>query len=372
MALSGQEADALFINQEYASASDKYDEALTRAKAVASKSGAAFGRLVEEGRVAMNEGDGKRAQRKFSLALMIDPTNENARRNLERAKKVETVIQLIDSAKRHEKSNNLPFALADYQEALKLDSKSDQARKGFERVKGLIAEEQFKQLMSKGFTALNENEYKVARTAFLKAKSFKPNSHEVQDALAQVDQAIRLARIETLRKKALAAEQAEDWKKALESYLAVIEIDPAIQFAVEGKVLAQERVTLDKRISFYLGKPNALESDRHLQNAILLLQEVNKIEPKGPRLTSKTERLDQLVIMAKKPVRVTLESDNLTEVAVYKVGRLGRFASRDLDLRPGTYTVVGKRDGYKDVRRQIAIRPGQKAVRVTVICREKI
>jgi tetratricopeptide (TPR) repeat protein len=201
---------------------------------------------------------------------------------------------------------------------------------------------------------------------------FKRNSSEVQDALAQVDQAIRLARIEDLRKEAVAAEQAEDWKKALESYLAVIEIDPTIQFAVQGKVLSLERVTLEKRLNFYLERPNVLESDRYLQNANLLLQEAREIAPKGPRLTSQVERLEQLVIMAKTPVKVTLESDNLTEVAVYKVGRLGRFTSRDLDLRPGTYTVVGKRNGYKDVRQQVVVKPGTKVLRVTVICKERI
>ncbi len=372
MAQSGQEADALFMSKAYASASDKYEDALSKAKALTNGREKAFRRLMREGRIAMAEGDGKRAQHKFGLALMIDPTNQLAQKNLDRAKKIEIVIRLIDSAKRHEKLNNLPFALADYQEAMKLDSESDQAREGFDRIKGLIAEEQFKQLMSSGFAALQNNEYERARETFLKAQSFKPDSIGVQDALAQVDQAIRLARIETLRKEALAAEQAEDWKKTLESYLAVIEIDPAIQFAVQGKVLSQERVKLEKRLSFYLGRPSLLESDRHLQNAILLLQEARKMEPMGPRLTSQTERLDQLVTTAQTPVRVTLESDNLTQVAVYKVGRLGSFTSRDLDLRPGTYTVVGTRNGYKDVRQQIVVKAGQKVVRVTVVCKEKI
>jgi hypothetical protein len=371
MTQSGQEADARYINKEYAPASQKYEEALSKAKALTEGSEEAFRRLMEEGRIAMAEGDGKRAQDKFRLALMIDPTNQQARQNLDRAKKIERVIQLIDSAKRHENLNNLPFSLADYQEALKLDPESDQAREGFDRIKGLIAEKQFKQLMSSGFAALQNNEYEMARKAFLEAESFKTGSIEVKDALAQVDQAIRLARIETLRKGALSAEQAENWKKALESYVSVLKIDPAIQFAVRGKRLSQERVMLEKRLNFYLERPSVLESDRHLQNATSLLEEVRKIEPKGTRLTSQIERLDQLVSTAKTPVRVTLESDNLTQVAVYKVGRLGRFTARDLDLRPGTYTVVGTRNGYKDVRQQIVVKPG-KEMHVTVVCKERI
>jgi hypothetical protein len=371
MTQSGQEADERYMNKEYASASQKYAEALSKAKALTEGSEEAFRRLMEEGRIAMAEGDGKRAQDKFRLALMIDPTNQQARQNLDRAKKIERVIQLIDSAKGHERSDNLPFALADYQEALKLDPESGQAREGFDRIKGLIAENQFKQHMSSGFAALQNNEFQMARKAFLEAESFKTGSVEVRDALAQVDQAIRLARIETLRKEALRAAQAEDWKKALESYVAVLKIDPAIQFAVQGKRLSEERVMLEKRLMFYLERPSVLESDRHLQNATSLLEEVRKIEPRGLRLTSQIERLDQLVSTAKTPVRVTLESDNLTQVAVYKVGRLGRFTARDLDLRPGTYTVVGTRNGYKDVRQQIVVKPG-KEMRITVVCKERI
>jgi hypothetical protein len=371
MTQSGQEADERYMNKEYASASQKYAEALSKAKALTEGSEEASRRLMEEGRIAMAEGDGKRAQDKFRLALMIDPTNQQARQNLDRAKKIERVIQLIDSAKGHERSDNLPFALADYQEALKLDPESGQAREGFDRIKGLIAENQFKQHMSSGFAALQNNEFQMARKAFLEAESFKTGSVEVRDALAQVDQAIRLARIETLRKEALRAAQAEDWKKALESYVAVLKIDPAIQFAVQGKRLSEERVMLEKRLMFYLERPSVLESDRHLQNATSLLEEVRKIEPRGLRLTSQIERLDQLVSTAKTPVRVTLESDNLTQVAVYKVGRLGRFTARDLDLRPGTYTVVGTRNGYKDVRQQIVVKPG-KEMRITVVCKERI
>ena len=57
---------------------------------------------------------------------------------------------------------------------------------------------------------------------------------------------------------------------------------------------------------------------------------------------------------------------------VYKVGRLGTFTERALDLHPGTYTVVGTRRGYRDVRRQLVIEPGQKPAPLEVRCEEKI
>lgn len=288
------------------------------------------------------------------------------------AKKIESVMRLIESGKRNEEQGNLSFALTDYREALESDPQSKKARMAFNRVKGLIAQDRFQQLMSRGFTALRKEEHEAARAAFLKAQSFKPDSSEVQDALAQVDQAIRLARIEALSEKALAAEKMEDWERALEAYLAVLKIDNTIQFAIWGKAASLDRIRIEKNVAFYLEKPIVLESDRHLDNAVLLLQEGSKVEPKGPRLTAQIEKLDRLVKIAQTPVRITLESDNFTEVAVYKVGRLGRFYTRELNLRPGTYTVVGTRNGYKDVRQTMVVKAGEKGLRVTSKCEERI
>jgi hypothetical protein len=115
-----------------------------------------------------------------------------------------------------------------------------------------------------------------------------------------------------------------------------------------------------------------MESNPQLQNAILAIEEAQSLQPMGPLLRQRLDELKTLVDAARTPVKVMIESDNLTEVAVYKVGKLGRFTTRELSLRPGSYTVVGSRDGYKDVRQKIIVKPRRKALRVTVICRNKV
>jgi tetratricopeptide (TPR) repeat protein len=226
--------------------------------------------------------------------------------------------------------------------------------------------------MSSGLTALSRNDYKRARSLFLQAKSFKPNSEEVNDALTQVDEAIRLSRIDDLRKKALAAEDDEDWHQSLASYQAVLDIDKSIRFAIQGKERSTQRSQLEKHINHYIKQPTLLESDHHLKQAIELIKQGETIESRGPRLNDQLKRLDKLVQLAQATVPVTLESDGVTEVVVYKVGKFGHFYTRELNLRPGTYTIVGARDGYKDVRQRITVKTGQGPVRVVVKCGEKI
>jgi len=40
----------------------------------------------------------------------------------------------------------------------------------------------------------------------------------------------------------------------------------------------------------------------------------------------------------------------VTDVSIYKVGKLGNFTETELTLRPGIYVAVGSRPGYRDVR----------------------
>ena len=103
-----------------------------------------------------------------------------------------------------------------------------------------------------------------------------------------------------------------------------------------------------------------------------MLNQAEGIEPKGPRLNHQLEAFRQLVKEAQIQIKVTLVSDNLTEVSVYRVRRLGRFTAQELLLRPGRYTVVGTREGYKDVRQEILVKPGEAPPKVTIACREKV
>ena len=152
----------------------------------------------------------------------------------------------------------------------------------------------------------------------------------------------------------------------------MLEIDQNLQFANRGQQRAAEQIRLTKRLDFFLADPRVLESDPQLKNALRLLNEAKAASPRGQKLAGRIKALEARVAIAQTPVIITIESDNLTEVAVYKVGQLGRFSRRELTLRPGTYTVVGARDGYQDVRHKITVRAGQQAVRITVKCRVKI
>ena len=360
------------MNKEYETAGEQYGRATLTANALVGRSSEVLTRLLDEGQAALDAGESVKAQTKFSTALAIDPSSPVARRGQARAKTIDAVNALIASGRQHEADGKLALAAADYRKALELDAYSQEARQALENINDRIREAQFKRLVSEGLAAFNGQEYQLARNKLNQARRLKPNSREVADALAQVDQAARLAHIAALQKKAQTAEKGEDWQAAFASYQAVLDIDPNVQFARLGRNRAAEQIRIAKRLDFFLNTPETLESDSQLKNAGLLIAEAGEIEPQGPQLKTRIKRLEQLVAIAQTPVKITLESDNLTQVAVYRVGKLGRFEIHELELRPGTYTVIGSRDGYQDVRQKIVVRPGPPPIRVTIKCRVKI
>jgi len=365
-------ADALFVEKEFGSAAEQYEQALAAADVLRLQTGAALQRLLDEGTQALEQGRGEQALSHFSVALKIEPQNPVALKNLRRAQNMEAVQQLMASGEEHEKDRRLSLAHTDYQEALRLDPDSNKAREAFERVREQVEAAGFQQQMSAGFTALYSKDYDHARNMFIKARAVRPDSGEVRDALEQVDAAMRIDRIENLRRKAQALESVEKWQQAHETFQAVLKLDAAIQFALQGSERTAKMLRLEKRMTYYLENQDKLESDASLEKSLQLIAEAQSLKSRGPRLQEKLQKLNQMVTAAQTPVAVIINSDSHTQVSVYRVGKLGGFARRELQLRPGTYTVVGVRDGFQDVRKQVLVKAGQGPVRITVTCTDEI
>lgn len=256
--------------------------------------------------------------------------------------------------------------------ALPPDPKPGESRKEKTQGNRKSVEERFHRHLSNGLTAYHEKNYALARSELTEAREFKPNAPEVLEALAQVEAAVRLQSIGAIQAKAAEAEALEDWARASDLYAAALALDGTLQFAVQGRERALRRLQIDKRLQFYLEKPEALESDESLERALEVMNRAEGVEPKGPRLNHQLDTLGRILKEAQSPISVTLLSDGFTEVSVYRVGRLGRFTARELLLLPGRYTVVGTREGYKDVRQEVLVKPGETRLRVTIACREKV
>jgi hypothetical protein len=158
---------------------------------------------------------------------------------------------------------------------------------------------------------------------------------------------------------ARAAVAEERWADAVASWRQVLAAEGSVVAAQEGLARAAERRDLDQRLAALLADPFRLTQPEVYEEAKGVLGEAQAADAPRRRLDEQAHALARHMALAATPVRVVLESDNATEVLLYRVGRLGTFDRRELELKPGRYTVVGSRQGYRDVREDFLVRPGQ-------------
>jgi hypothetical protein len=175
----------------------------------------------------------------------------------------------------------------------------------------------------------------------------------------------------SMRSHAEQLEGQERWDEAAALYAAALREDGTLAFAKAGQARAGARARLDNALQALLDHPDRLESPEARDQASALLDTAQATTPSGPVLRSQIARLQILLPDFEKPVQVSLVSDTVTQVSILSVGSFGSFERRDVELKPGTYTILGSRVGYRDVRREITVSPGETQT-VSVSCYEPI
>ncbi len=366
------EADTALTAGDHASAESKYREATELLGRLAGQTDAVLADSLARGAQALERGDGEAARAAFQVALAIDPDNAAATAGMARAERVEEVFRLLETGQAHEAEGRLAMAHTDYQAAASLDPASANARQALDRIQRAIAEDKFRSAMSRGLQGLEQRDFPAALAAFRVARAFQPDSREVNDGIAQATEGIRLNRIAAHRRRAASLEKQERWTDAAAEYQRALAIDPTLSFAQEGRTRSLHLAELTVGMQHYLDNRSLLTSRRVREEVEALMGRAAAVEPKSPAFARQLADLRMQLELAIKPLPLELVSDDATDVVIYRIGKLGRFKNRQLSLRPGTYTIVGSRPGYKDVRREIRLIAGKTLPPVFIACQEAI
>jgi tetratricopeptide (TPR) repeat protein len=327
---------------------------------------------VAAGFAALAGNDAVLARSQFELALRIEPDNVSAQNGLERAASLPEVIAAMRRGDVHEQAGELEAAAAVYREVIAIDPDYAAARSALDTVNARIADARFASLITQGFAAIDERRFEEGTEHFAAALALRPDSESARDGLAQAEQGLAQSEIRMAEVRAMAFERTERWAEAIARYREALATDPTLAFAIEGLERAQQRADLDTKLSSLLDEPDTLLTDAGLRDGRLIFDQARAVAEPGPELSAQIERLGRLIELATTPIPVRLVSDNETEVTVYRVGPLGSFASHELELKPGRYTAVGQRRGYRDVRETFTVLPGADNGPITVVCAEPI
>jgi tetratricopeptide (TPR) repeat protein len=366
------QAETLRASGHLEAAQQAYARAVAALESVDARSTEVLQEALAHGRQALEAGDAMAAAAAFHLALRIAPDHQGAATGLRRAEVLDAVRALLAQGESSENAGRLEQAAATYRKAVALDPFSPPAQSALARVQARLGDHAYAAAMSEGLAALERGDHAAAEEAFGRAAGLMPGSTQAAEGLAQAREAARLETIAGHRARAGEFEAAERWAEAGSEYEAALALAPAARFAQEGKQRASRREELRRRLEFHGSHPERFISDDVLQEATELLVEAEGVHPAGPRHQEQVVRLAALLETASHPVRVRLISDDATEVTVYHVGKLGTFLSHELELRPGTYTVVGSRPGYRDVRKELVVTPDGLEEPLSILCEETI
>jgi len=369
---AAKEAAAAVAGRDYAGAIEHYEDASRRLTGISEQAGVAFTKALAAGNAAIDARNSETAIKAFQLALAIRPGDEHAKRGLGRAQRLDDVLARVAAGEARESAGDLRSARQEYAAAVKLDPAYKAAAAALARIDRRLAAQRFDQLMSQGLTQLQGSDWAAAEQSFHSALKLRPNHPSAADGLARAKEGLQRETLARLEREGRALESAERWKEAQAVYRRAAAIDPAIDFAREGVARSSRMIALEARIANYLAEPERLYSRPVREEARGFLAALNNETAGGARLAEAKRRLQAALVRAATKITVRLTSDNATAVTLYRVGRLGRFRKRELTLTPGTYTLVGSRPGYKDVRRELVVAPDSEPPRVYIACEERV
>jgi tetratricopeptide (TPR) repeat protein len=333
---------------------------------------AALAAQLAEGKRALGSGEFENSRQAFDTALRIEPGNTEATEGLGKVAAASGVLPTLSDAENAEAAKDLVKAQTLFAEVLKANPGNLAATEGLSRVKKAMNENEFNATMGAGLAALSGGRLAEARTHLEKARALRPDSTEVAAALQRVGDTSSGRSLAEIEQKAARLVAEERWTEALAIYDEQLARDPSLQFAIAGKAAVAPRAELGNRLQALIDRPERLAEDNVRAEAERLLGRAKDLPRAGPVIRSQIARLELLLPTFNQTVMLALESDNATEVAIQRVGFLGAFDRREVELKPGRYTVTGKRSGFRDVRREVTVSPGQGEQIIVIRCMEPI
>lgn len=368
----GRLGDENLRKKIYIAAVEKYKQAIASYESLVERIEPTLEEALTTGELALAQGDKPTAVTQFELAIAIDAENERAQNGILRTATIEELFVLMQRGSRLESHNQLHQAKVTYQEAITLDPLSPEAKDSLARINSKLTNIEYNQLVASGYTSLQNRQYADARASFMAAGQLNPNGNEHKTGLLKVASTERNERIDNLLVEASHFEEGQQWMQAATSYQKILVLNNGHAQATRGLASAKAKADLLVGLQTIIAAADQLHRPDVVASADNLLAQVNAQIPVGSIIEQYAEQLRELVKVATTPLPVMIESDENTQVTIFKVARLGKFHRREVQLKPGPYTIVGTRAGYRDVRKTFVMTAEQPLTLIAIRCEQPI
>jgi tetratricopeptide (TPR) repeat protein len=323
---------------------------------------------------ALDTGQLELARQNFDLVRQLDPADNSAAEGLERVASLLAVLPVLADAETALLGGETLRALTLYEQVLRADRRNRAATQGLQQATLGLGNDGYGQAIGQALAALRAGEFAATEASLVRAAELNPAAPEIAAVRAQLAAARERRALDGERESIQALEQAERWSEALASYEQILARDPSLVFARLGRERVAPRARAEQRLNALLTEPSRLSSPEVRREAQRLLTQTQiwTTQATVPVLTRQREALQAELDRYAARMRAIIESDGLTEIRIQRVGVLGSFERKELELQPGRYVAIGTRPGFRDVRREFSLVPGEASPIVDVRCTEAI
>ena len=370
--------DDAYLDAEYKRAIGSYRDALGRLKSLNNDADTTLANNLEKGFESIDKGDIEAARGAAQIATLIAPDNPRAQLLSARAALLPDTLAQLRDAEQRLTAGQLDRAIAAYQRALAIDAQHQGAQQQLLNTQIRKRERDFRVAMSRGWQALDNNQFERAERAFDEAAKINGNSPAVPQAHTQL--ATRKANYRSAQalQTALQLERKERWQQALDIYEQMLSEDNSLTEPRVRRVNASVRAALDERVNALLANPLKLADSGSYQRGKQLLRDLSGIADSlapgagNNQLRAQIDQLDAALRRSQTSTEVLLRSDGFTEVTLFRVSKLGTFDARRMQLKPGRYQVSGARTGYRDVLIEFTVDGSASNAAIDIRCNEMI
>ncbi len=347
------EGDSLYRAQDFDAAEALYQQALDSLNGLEARLSNEIDSRLALLLDAIESGDEATAGTIAPLLQQMAPDSDVVFDAVERVPLMPAITKLETAARASFEQGRLSTAVSQVDEALGLDPAHQRLANVAQQYKSALTQQRFEDAMTKGFALLGDNDFTGARASFQSARTILPAANGPRAALAQLEEAETLSRLNDLLSQAADLAAKELWAKAVDVLEAALAIDASLVEASDGLDQARPLAELFAKLDTIVEKQARLVDPVVLSEAQLSLSEAEAAlaasAETSPVLKDKVAAVRSAVATASTPLPVVITSDGLTEITIKRVARLGTVSSRTVSLRPGQYQFLGSRDGYRDV-----------------------
>ena len=370
--LSIERGDSQYQYGEYAESVASYRQALDNLGTLQTRGDEILNQAIADTREAIEGNILSTANSGIELASAMAPNNHQVQQLAVRVASLPQLIEAMERGQEFSVRDQLDAAREAYQQAVTLDPEHKNAAAALASTEQKITERRFRSHMSRGFSALDRDNFEGAAAAFDQAATVYANHPAVAQALAQLETRRSQFWVNSNMARAEELIAQEMWQQASEIYKELLQTDSTLTDARVRQIPVTVRAELNRRIVEIIEDPLSLAANGVYQRAKVTLQDASGIANPGPLLREQIAALEKILKASQTPVEVALKSDSNTDVTLFRVARLGSFEQISISLKPGHYIAAGTRTGYRDVQVEFTVTEKGFDSPIIISCNEAI